>query len=187
MRRRRNWLGAALCAVLVLIWGLAAAQVPGPSPSDGRALLLRMGQLLGKTQQLSVTAHAAYDTLQSSGEKVEWNEVRRLTLSRPDRLRMEAEKSNGVRTLVIFDGKDISAYDEVGRVYAQARQPGGVDESLVYLVRDLGVRLPLALLFVSGAANELDRRVRSVEYVEKTSILGAPAHHLIGRTESVTA
>ena len=185
MRRRRNWLAASLCAVLVSLGGISAAQAPSTSPSEARALLLRMGQLLGKAQQLSVTAQTAYDTVQSSGEKVEWNEVRRLTLSRPDRLRMETERSNGARTLVVFDGKDISAYDEVGRVYAQAPQRGGVDQSLVYLVRDLGVRLPLALLFVSDVANELERRVRSVEYVEKTGILGAPAHHLIGRTDTV--
>jgi len=70
-------------------------------------------------------------------------------------------------------------------VYAQAAQPGGVDETLVYFVRDLGMRLPLAVLFVSRAASELERRVRAVEYVERTGILGAPAHHLIGRTDTV--
>src|SRR2546430_4273787 len=142
-------------------------------------------EFLGKTQQLSVTVRAAYDTVQASGQKVEWNEVRTLTLSRPDRLRVESERSNGTRSVVVFDGKEISTFDESGRVYAQAAQPGGVDETLVYFVRDLGMRLPLAVLFVSRAASELERRVRAVEYVERTGILGAPAHHLIGRTDTV--
>src|SRR5207247_1614768 len=122
---------------------------------------------------------------QASGQKVEWNEVRTLTLSRPDRLRVESERSNGTRSVVVFDGEEISTFDESGRVYAQAAQPGGVDETLVYFVRDLGMRLPLAVLFVSRAASELERRVRAVEYVERTGILGAPAHHLIGRTDTV--
>jgi hypothetical protein len=181
----RRWLGAGLCAASVLLAGLAEAQAPGGSPPDARALLLRMAELLGKTQRLSVTVHAAYDAVQASGQKIEWNEVRTLTLSRPDRLRMEAEKSNGGRSLVVFDGKEISTYDEAGRVYAQAPQPGGIDETLVYFVRDLGMRLPLAALFMSRAATELERRVLSVDYVEKTGILGAPAHHLIGRTDTV--
>jgi hypothetical protein len=181
----RGWLGAALCAAFVLTAGFAEAQAPGGSPPDARALLIKMGELLGKTQRLSVTVRAAYDTVQPSGQKVEWNEIRTLILSRPDRLRMEAEKSNGARSLVVFDGKEISTFDEAGRAYAKAPQPGGVDETLVYFVRDLGMRLPLAALFLSRAASELDHRVRSVEYVEKTGILGAPAHHLVGRTDSV--
>ena len=182
---RRMWLAACLCAVTVLTAGLAGAQVPGGSPPDARALLLKMATLLGSTQRLSVTVRASYDAVQASGQKIEWNEVRTLTLSRPDRLRIEGEKSNGARSLVVFDGKAVSAFDEAGRTYAQAPQPGGVDETLAYFVRDLGMRLPLAALFTSRAAMDLQRRVKSVAYVETTGILGAPAHHLVGRTDSV--
>jgi hypothetical protein len=164
---------------------VAEAQAPSGSPPDARALLLGMADLLGKTQRLSVTVRASYDTLQTSGQKVEWNEVRTLTISRPDRLRIEGEKSNGARSLVVFNGKEITTFDEAARAYAQASQPGGVDETLVYFVRDLGMRLPLAVLFTSRAASALDRRVQSVAYVEKTGIFGAPAHHIIGRTDTV--
>ena len=185
MTHCRRPLGALLCTAFVLATGLAEAQAPGGSPPDARALLIRMADLIGKTPRLSVTVRSSYDTLQTSGQKIEWNEVRTLTVSRPDRLRIEAEKSNGARTLVVFNGKEITAFDEAGRAYAQASQPGGVDETLVYVVRDLKMRLPLAVLFTSRAGSDLDRRVRSVEYVEKTGILGAPAHHLIGRTDTV--
>jgi len=186
MLRRMRWrVGLAACLCAALSAGAAQAQAPGATAPDARALLLKMASLLGSTPRLSVTAHASYDAVQASGQKIEWNEVRTLTLRRPDRLRMEAEKSNGARSLVVFDGKQISAFDESGRTYAQAAQPGGVDETLVYFVRDLGMRLPLAALFVSRAATDLERRVKSVAYVEKTGILGAPAHHLAGRTDSV--
>jgi hypothetical protein len=182
----RGWLGAWLCAASVLIVAVAEAQAPGGSAPDARGLLRSMGELLAKTQRMSVTVRAAYDSVQKSGQKVEWNEVRTLTLSRPDRLRMEAEKSNGSRSLVVFDGKGISTFDEAAHVYAQVPQPGGVDETLVYFVRDLHMRLPLAVLFVSRVATELDRRVKSVEYVETTGILGGGlAHHLVGRTDTV--
>jgi hypothetical protein len=182
---QKLWLSASLGAAFVFAAGLCAAQAPGRSPADARALLLRMASFLGQSQQLSVTVHAAYDTVQASGDKVEWNEVRKLTLRRPDRLRLEAEKSNGARSLVVFDGKEISAFDEAGRAYARATQPGGIDQTLVYFVRDLGMRLPLAALFMNSAARDFDRRIQSVEYVEKTGILGVPTHHLVGRTDSV--
>src|SRR5438093_13689976 len=155
------WLGAWLCAASVLTAGFFEAQEAGQSPSDARALLVGMGEFLGKTQQLSVTVRAAYDTVQASGQKVEWNEVRTLTLSRPDRLRVESERSNGTRSVVVFDGKEISTFDESGRVYAQAAHPGGVDETLVYSVRDLAMRLPLAVLFVRPAAGHPDGQSRA--------------------------
>jgi hypothetical protein len=179
--RASGWLGAWLCVAAVLDAGLAHAQ----SAPDARALLVKMGEFIGNTPRLSVTIRSSYDTVQTSGDKIEWNEVRRLTLSRQDRLRIETEKSNGARTLILFDGKTISVYDEAGRAYSQTPQPGGIDETLVYFVRDLGMRLPLAVFFVSRAGMVLDRRVRSVEYVEKTGILGIPAHHLVGRTDTV--
>jgi hypothetical protein len=185
---RTNWrgcLGAGLCAASVLLGGLAEAQAPGGSPPDARALLLSMAEFLGTAPQLSATIHTSYDTVQKSGQKIEWNEVRTLALSRPSRLRMEVEKSDGARSLVVFDGKEISAYDEAGRVYAQVPQPDGIDEALVYFVRDLRMRLPLAALLLSRARTDLDRRVRSVEYVEKTGILGSMSHHLMGRTDTV--
>ena len=181
----RGWLTASLCAVFVLTGAPVGAQSPAASPPDARGLLLKMATLLGTTERLRVTVHASYDAAQDSGQKIEWNEMRTLTLQRPDRLRLEAEKSNGARSLVVFDGKQISAFDEAGRVYAQTPQPGGLDKTLVYLVRDLDIRLPLAVFFVSRLATELERRVKSVAYIEKTGILGGPAHHLVGRTDSV--
>ena len=180
-------LTAWLCAVCVIVVmaAPARAQAPGASPPDARGLLLKMGTLLGSTERLTVSVKASYDAVQASGQKIEWNEVRTLTLQRPGRLRMEAEKSNGARSLVVFDGKQISTFDEVARAYAQAPQPGGIDETLVYFVRDLGMRLPLAVLFVSRVAADLERRVKAVEYVEKTGVFGTPAHHLVGKTDTV--
>jgi hypothetical protein len=56
---------------------------------------------------------------------------------------------------------------------------------VVYFVRDLGMHLPLAVLLLSRLPAELEQRVQSVEYVEKTATLSAPAHHLAGRTATV--
>jgi hypothetical protein len=161
---------------------LQAAVEPQP---DARAIMMQMAEFLSKAQRMSVTVHGAYDALQPEGDKVEWNEVRTVTLSRPDRLRIDSERSDGTRSLVLFDGRQITTFDESGQVYAQAPQPGGVDETVVHFVRDLGLRLPLAVLLLGSLPAELQQRVQSVEYVEKTGTLGAPAHHLVGQTGTV--
>jgi hypothetical protein len=179
-----GYIGAFFCAMSLMVSSLAQAVVTEPPP-DARAMMMRMAEYLSKAQRMSVTVHAAYDALQPEGYKLEWNEVRRVTLSRPDRLRVDSERSDGSRSLVLFDGKEITTFDESGRVYAQAPQRGGVDQTVVYFVRDLGMRLPLAVLFLSSLPAELEHRVKSVEYVEKTATLGAPAHHIVGKTDTV--
>jgi len=102
-------------------------------PPDGREILMKMADFLSKAPNWSVTVHSAYDAVQPNGSKVEWNEVRTVTLSRPDRLRVEGERSDGARTLVIFNGKEITTFDESAKVYAQAPHPGSVNDAVVYL------------------------------------------------------
>ena len=47
------------------------------------------------------------------------------------------------------------------------------------------MRLPLAALFLSQFPDEIQRRTRSLDYVEKTEIEERPVHHLAGRTDTV--
>jgi hypothetical protein len=182
---------------LLLVAGLAYAQQPAPrkqapaaaaeteTQAQARAILMRMGDFLGGAQRFSVTVRAGYDAVQKSGQRIEFGDVRKVTVSRPDRLRMEGERSDGVKTLTVFTGKEIVLIDETRNVYATAPQPGGLDDTIVYFVKDLGMQLPLAVLLVSQLPAELKARVRSVDYVERTAIDGAASHHLAARTDMV--
>jgi hypothetical protein len=155
------------------------------SQAEASAILTRMAEFLGGAHGFSVTVRAGYDAVQRSGQKIEFGETRKVTLSRPDRLRVEGERSDGSKMLTVFTGKEIMLIDAASNVYATAPQPGDVDQTIVYFVRDLGMRLPLAVLLVSQLPAELKDRVRSVDYVEKTSILGSTTHHLAARTDTV--
>jgi hypothetical protein len=177
--------------------GLAYSQQPAPgkkapaaaavteSQAQANAILMRMAEFLGGAQRFSVSIRGGYDAVQQSGQKIEFGETRKVTLSRPDRLRVEGERSDGAKTLTVFNGKEIVLIDAASNVYATAPQPGGVDETIVHFVKDLGMRLPLAVLLVSQLPAELKDRVRSVDYVEKTNIHGFPSHHLAARTDTV--
>ena len=191
---RRSVVLMALPIVLLIAGGPAMAQqdasgkpaaVAASAQPEARAILMRMAAFLGGTPRFSVNVISAYDSVQASGEKIEFGETRKVTVSRPDRLRVDGERSDGARVLALFDGKSITVVDGAAKVYATAPQPGALDESIVHFVRDLGVRLPLAMLLLSRLPAELEQRVQSVGYVEKTGILGSPAHHLAGRTDSV--
>jgi hypothetical protein len=100
-------------------------------------------------------------------------------------LRVESERSDGAHSLVLFNGKAITTFDESANVYAQEMHPGTVDDAVVYFVHDLGMRLPLALMLRKNMPTELQGRIQAVKYVEKTSILGVPADHIAARTPTV--
>ncbi|OUL80351.1 hypothetical protein CA603_32070 [Paraburkholderia hospita] len=146
---------------------------------------MKMAEFLGGTPSFRVGVRSGYDAVQPSGQKIEFGEYRTVTLSRPDRMRVESERSDSAKTLVVLTGKEIVLVDLASKVYATAPQPGMLDESIVYFVKDLRMRLPLAALLLNGLPEELQARVRSVDYVEKTSIYGTASYHLAARTDTV--
>lgn len=157
----------------------------GPEPTEAKDILLRMANFLAKTPKYTVSLSDSYDTVQASGQKIEFAANRKVVVSRPNGLRVEHEESDGEKNIVLYDGKDITVFNPSKNVYAQTAKSGGIDEAVKYFLKDLNMRLPLAMLLVSQLPAELERRTESLDYVEKTKIQGIPAHHLAGRTETV--
>ncbi|HKX54098.1 MAG TPA: DUF2092 domain-containing protein [Nitrosospira sp.] len=181
-------LGIAVQAFAQSVEPAKKAPVAAPlteSQTQGHAILMRMAEFLAGAQSFSVNIRDGYDAVQKSGQKIEFGDKRKVVLSRPDRLRAEGERSDGTKTQVVFNGKDIVLVDTTHNVYATAPQPGNVDDTIVYFVRDLGIRFPLARMLVSRLPADLENRVQSVDYVEKTSIDGVPCHHLAARSDTV--
>jgi len=155
------------------------------SQREAVSLLRRMTEHLAGLEAFSFGFRDGYDVVQQSGQKIEFGETRRVTIARPDRLRVEEVSSDGKRDLAIFDGKNISVLDADAGVYAQAAQPGSVDDALGYFVRSLRIRMPLGLLLTKNLPEALAGRIKGIDYVERTDLLGVPTHHVAGRGENV--
>jgi hypothetical protein len=162
-----------------------AAETASTSQVLANAILMRMAKFLATAPRFSVNVHGSYDAVQTSGQKIEFSETRHVTVDRPSRLRVEGARSDGTMVATVFDGKEITLIDAATNVYATAPQPGNLDETIVYFVKDLHMQLPLAVLLVSELPAELKSRVRSIDYVEKTNINGAAVHHLAARGDTV--
>lgn len=180
---------AALLTLSVAATALAAPTPPPAPPTDSQReaadVLRRMSDHLAALPAFTVNFRAGYDVVQASGQKIEFGEMRSVALARPDRLRVEEITSDGRHDLAVFDGKTMSVYGADRQVFAQAPQPGPVDDALVYFVRDLKMRMPLALLLTTRLPAELPDRVATIDYVERSEILGQPVDHVAGRTDSV--
>jgi hypothetical protein len=174
-----------VCLMITMMLPLSAQeQSPTPSASEQRAMniLKNMSQYLAKVERFSVTIRDGYDAVQESGQKIEFGEIRKVVVNRPDRLRFEIERSDGEKGLVIFDGKDFTVYTAKNNVYATVSKPGTLDQAIKYAVDDLKVRVPLAIMLVSTLPSQLDHLVVSADYVETTTIMDVPCDHVAART-----
>ena len=176
------------CIAAALLFQMVApakAQTASSVDTDARAILMRMADTMATMQRFSFELRASYDSVQPSKRKIEFHEKRRFTIARPNRFRIEAEESDGTEQTLTFDGQKITVVTPDRNVYAQVEKPGTIDDAIVYFVRDLGMRLPLAMLLLNTAPQEFARRTQSVELIERTRILGTPSYHLAARTATV--
>jgi len=192
MKKRRWYLASLVVTLTVLTVPLLSDQKHGStqSPSELQAMpvLQNMSEYLARAGRFSVTIRDGYDVLQESGQKIEVGKLRIVTVScpdrlhRPDRLRIEVERSDGQKDLVIFDGKDMTIYTTNHNIYATSSRQGTLDQAIKYALDDLKIRMPLALMFLSTLPSELDNLGVSADYVEKTTITDVPCDHLAVRT-----
>lgn len=186
-----------LVTSLALTAAVAQAQTPAaplqtltPTSESQRFAhdrLLEMARFLGSSQRFSVALRISYDAVQDDGQKIEFGEVRDVAVERPNRVRVAESSSDGSNNLMLFDGEriTISSGDGKNSLYAQTVQPGDIDATVVHYVRDLKLRLPLAPVLMSRLADELQRRLTGIDYVERSSLHGKPVHHIAGRTAAV--
>jgi hypothetical protein len=163
----------------------APAAAKTDSQREAEKLLKSMADYLAGLTNITCTSSNSYETVQANGQKIEFGETRRISLSRPYHLRIEEVSSDGSADLALFDGKQITVLSADDNVYAQAPQPPSLEDALVYFVRDLRMRMPLALLLSTHVRTELPAMVKEIDYVETTTIGGKSAHHLAGRSDSV--
>ena len=166
-----------------------AAPAPAFSAAESQrhaaAILKSMADYLAALTSFKCTTSNNYETVQPNGQKVEFGETRRISVARPDRLRIEEVRSDGESDLTLFDGKQITMVSADFNAYAQAPQPASLEDALVYFVRDLRMRAPLALLLSTHVGSELPSLAQDLVYVERTTIRDEAAHHVAARSESV--
>ena len=180
---------AVACIAVIALPAHAAesAQATAAATQDpaDRALLVRMADFMARAPAMRVTMRSGYDAIQADGQRIEFGERRTITLQRPNRMRVEVERSDGERGTVVFDGRWLTAFNARENVFARVEHAGGLDQVLVFMVRDLQATMPLARMFTTFFPQDIDRRAASVTLVEESTVLDVPTDHLAVRSADV--
>ena len=181
-------LGVVFAWVLALVLSGLPVCAQQPSAADQKkneeqamTVLKRMADFLSQQKRFSVTMNTNFDVVQNDGQKIEFGEIRKVVLVRPDLLRVDAVKRDGSKSELIFNGKDITLYFAKENVYATAARPGSIDQAIAYFINDLDMRLPLAEMLDTNLAKMLPEQVHEAAYVEKSFIAGVPCDQVAFR------
>jgi hypothetical protein len=146
-------------------------------------ILKRMADHLAAAPVFSYRSESNYDVVQPSGLKVEFGASRRVVVARPNRLKSEVQRRDGLRGQVVLDGKTIWAYEPDENVYAQAPQPGGLDESLLFAVTELRIKAPLMDMLSANFYKEVTSNLEGAYDLGEKFVEGVICDHLLMRND----
>ena len=153
---------------------------------DAKSQLIGMAEKLSKANSFSVFMDVSYDSVQASGQKIEFGELHKVQIYRPNHFRIDTKTSDNEVDGITSDGSIMTIFNNSENVYSQSRSPGSIDQTIRYVVADLGMRVPLARMMVSTLPKELMALSGdNIEYVELNTLNKTPTHHIIGRMEGV--
>jgi hypothetical protein len=168
-----------------LLSGAQAAETAEMDDKQAMDILQNMARTLAGAEQLSVTISSSYDAPQADGQMVEFGEIREIQVKRPDKMRIDNQRSDGDLSILVFDGKQIIIHNVADNVYAKAEKAGTVDDAVKHLVSVLKTPVPLARMFRTTLPAELEKLVAGIDYVELNTLTDVPTDHLAVRTKDV--
>lgn len=151
--------------------------------AEARAVLDRMKAYMNSLQAFSVTAQASRDVLLPYGYKLQSNESAKMTVQRPNRMRVDVEGDIKQRSYY-YDGTTLTMFAPDAKVYAQTPAPGTVGEVVNGLL-NAGVEMPLIDVLRQAFEGTLTEGVRYGLRVGDSTINGVVTDHLAFRQSTI--
>jgi len=178
----RRWSRPLLFSFVVssLLLGLACGCGTGKpiaASNDPDQLLRQMSEKLAQAKKLSFKVDRKLDAALVEGRNIPENAQIEISVSRPGKFLAKSDSQDNVRQFV-FDGQNLSVYDETMKLYATVPVPGTIDEVVAKIDEKYGFTPPLAEFILSDPYGALSPRIKTQSYKGKEAIGGIECHHL---------
>lgn len=158
----------------------APASADSPADDDGEnpyKILKNMCIYLTNLESFSAEARTTQDRVRESGEKIQVSTQRKICVSRPDKVAVDAKDDNGTRRAV-YDGKTLSLLDRTKNVYAVVEVPNTIDAMLDKLAQEYNIILPLSDLLYKDLYSRVVANSPSGQYLGLHQAGKYKCHHL---------
>ena len=136
-----------------------------------------MSDKLAQAKKFSFKVERKLDAALVEGRNVPENAQIEISVSRPGKFLAKSDSQDNVRQFV-FDGQNLSVYDETMKLYATVPVPGTIDEVVAKIDEKYGFTPPLAEFILSDPYRALSPRIKSQAYKGKETVDGVECHHL---------
>ena len=163
-----------------LLFGLACGcgtGKPTAATNDPDQLLRQMSEKLAQAKRLRFKVDRKLDTALVEGRNIPENTQIEISVSRPGKFLAKSDSQDNVRQFV-FDGQNLSVYDETMKLYATVPVPGTIDEVVAKIDEKYGFTPPLAEFILSDPYGALSPRIKSRAYKGKETVDGVECHYL---------
>jgi hypothetical protein len=158
-----------------------------PAELDERAIAIvrRAADFLRDQPRIAVTVRTEYDTLQPSGEQLEFGASRKILIQRPDKLRVETQPRDKGPRITVFDGRLLSVLDVENNAWAQVEREGDIDSTLDFIQDDLATPMPLSELWRADPSRDFVSELREAYVAGIVNLDGVRCDHVFLRNDRV--
>ena len=184
--RKTSTVVAASCALLSLLSVNAhSQQAPAKPPPQSTAVdqaavkvLRGMTDHLSGLKQFSVVALNMREDMLLSGHRVDYEVTSTVTVSRPNKLRVERTGHLAGQTFY-YDGTTLTLYNPSDKVYASVPAPTTIEETLDFGREKLGLGYPISDLVYRNTFPLLMQDVTLALMIGKEVIGGVECEHVL--------
>lgn len=145
--------------------------------NDPDQLLRQMSEKLAQAKRFSFKVNRKLDAALVEGRNIPENAQIHISVSRPSKFRAKSDSGDNIRQFV-FDGQNLSVYDETMKLYATVPVYGTIDEVVAKIDEKYGFTPPLAEFILSDPYGALSPRIKSRVYKGKETVGVVECHHL---------
>ncbi|MEX2260988.1 MAG: DUF2092 domain-containing protein [Bryobacteraceae bacterium] len=154
-------------------------QVAGDPKIDPLALavLRKTTDTIRDAKNYSFTARVARERLGTNGQIITRFATHKVTVSRPDKVRIETHTGQNQDVQVLFNGGRTFLFSPGPNLYAATTAPATIDAALAGLEQK-GIIMPVRNLLESDPYKSLEADVKSAYVIGRTDAFGKTLHQL---------
>jgi hypothetical protein len=166
-------------AVAITLDKEATAASDGPAAIDPqvRAVLSKACTELSSARTLTYHAEINFDSVLSSGVKLQYAAEMDTAIRRPNRLAISYRGDLGAKA-IWYDGTTLTIYDPAHRVYASTAAPDSIDAMLTQVADEKNLSIPLRGFDFSNPCKRAYGQIRRGKYVGINDVGGVACDHL---------
>lgn len=141
------------------------------------AVLQKTTDTIRSAKNYSFTARVARERLGTNGQIITQFATHKVTVSRPDKVRIETHTGQDQNVQLLFNGGTTYLYSPGPNLYAATTAPATIDAALAKL-EQRGINFPMRNLLESDPYKSLEADIKSAYVIGRADVLGKTLHQL---------